>query len=122
MSYIERKKVGKKQGNFDGNTEGFSVRTSDSEIFGLLDSKMIGVADSSKFGELFGCKYGTSLGVSESSVEDITEGIMLGCIEVSFECSSIELFEWYSEGVKAQTLLGLNGNINYGIRVPRSAK
>ena len=39
---------------------------------------------------------------------------MLGPSKVSLECSLIGLFEWYSEGVKEQTLLGLKGNIKEG--------
>ena len=84
------------------------------KLIGSLYSTMLGVVDYSKGGEELVCKEGTSLLVSECSMEGITEGIMLGPIEVSIDCSSFVLFEWYSLGVKEQTLLGLNGNINGG--------
>ena len=32
----------------------------------------------------------------------------------SLECSSLGIFEWYSEGLKGKTLLGLKGNIKEG--------
>ena len=61
---------------------------------------MIVVAESSKVVEILGYKEGTSLGLSVWSAEGITEGIMIGPIEVSLECSSLGIFEWYYEGVK----------------------
>ena len=42
---------------------------------------------------------------------------MLGPIEGSIECSSLGLFEWDSEGVKEQPLLGLEDNIKEGDEV-----
>ena len=42
---------------------------------------------------------------------------MLCSIEVSFECSSLVTFEWYSELVKEWPLLVLWGNINEGDKI-----
>ena len=53
MSYIEQKCDDTKEDNFDGNVEGFSVRTYDYEILGLLYSTMLGVADYYKVLEEF---------------------------------------------------------------------
>ena len=53
MSYIEQKCDDTKEDNFDGNVEGFSVRTYDYEILGLLYSTMFGVADYYKVLEEF---------------------------------------------------------------------
>ena len=58
--------------NFDGNTEGFPVVTSDYESHGQLNSTMIVVTDYSKFREEPGCKKGTHLGVSGRGAEGIT--------------------------------------------------
>ena len=71
----------------------------------MLDSTIIGVADYSKVGEEHGCKKVTSLAVSVRGFYVITEGTMIGIIEVSLECSPLATFEWAFEGLKEQPWL-----------------
>ena len=65
----------------------------DYELLGSLESTILVVANSYKVREEIGCKEDKSLGVYEWSVDGITEGNMIGTIEVRLEWSSLDIFE-----------------------------
>ena len=65
-----------------------------------------------RVGEALSCEGGIEIYESEWYVEIITEVTLLGPIEGSIECSSLEIFEWDSEVANEQQLLGLKDNIN----------
>ena len=81
------------------------------KLIGSLYSTMLGVVDYSKGGEELVCKEGTSLLVSECSMEGITEGIMLGPIEVSIEFSSLGKMDGDPILVKEWPLFWFKDNI-----------
>ena len=60
--------------NYDVNTEGFPVETSDDATLGEFDSNNLGVSDISKLGGECGCKETTLLDVHEWADEGIHEG------------------------------------------------